>query len=60
MLLIKRRPGEIIHIGPDIRIVINAIKGQQCQVGIEAPDHIEILRDELIQPGNVADSTTPP
>lgn len=48
MLLLTRRPGETIQIGPDIRVTITKINGQQAQIGIEAPDHIEIIREELL------------
>jgi carbon storage regulator len=48
MLVLTRRAGQSISIGDDIKIIIlnNPIP---VQVGIEAPKHIKILRDELIK-----------
>ena len=33
----------------DVRIRVNKIDGRSVQLGIEAPPHIEILREELIE-----------
>lgn len=47
MLILTRKVGEKITAGPDITFTIVKIKGNSVRVGIEAPDHITILRDEL-------------
>ena len=50
MLLVKRRIGETVFIAKNIQVTITAIKGNQVQLGIVAPDHVEVLREELIKP----------
>jgi carbon storage regulator len=47
MLVLTRRRGEGVAIGPDIRIVVLGIKNGQVRLGIEAPRTIEVHRDEV-------------
>ena len=47
-LVLTRRPGEAIQIGPDILITVASIHGQQVRVLIDAPRSIHIIRTELI------------
>lgn len=49
MLVLTRRLGESITIGDDVKIVIVDIDGNQVKLGIEAPRHIEIYREELYE-----------
>jgi len=49
MLILTRRSGEGIRIGDDIRIVILEIKGNQVRVGIEAPEAVQVHRDEVYE-----------
>ena len=52
MLSLTRKQGESIILSTpdgDIRVTIKAIKsGGQVSISIEAPDVVEILREELI------------
>lgn len=48
MLILTRREGETVVLDDDIRITIRAIKGKQVKVGIDAPDDVEIIREELL------------
>ena len=50
MLILTRKPGEIITIGEDIQIHVLNIKGGQVRIGIDAPRHIAVNREEVIQP----------
>ena len=52
MLVLTRKVREEILIGPDIRIVLVSIKGQQARIGIVAPKDITVLRKELTDEGN--------
>jgi carbon storage regulator len=47
MLVLTRRRGEGVAIGPEIRVVILDAKGGQVRLGIEAPPSIEVHRDEV-------------
>lgn len=47
MLVLTRRRGEGVAIGPDIRIVVLGITNGQVRLGIEAPRTVEVHRDEV-------------
>lgn len=49
MLILTRKIGEGIFLGDDIRISILEIRGKQIRIGIEAPSHIVVLREEIYQ-----------
>ena len=49
MLILTRKLGEKIAIGDDITITLIEIKGTQVKLGIEAPKHIEIHRQEVYE-----------
>ncbi|MDU4256072.1 carbon storage regulator CsrA, partial [Pseudomonas sp.] len=44
-----RSVGKTIRIGDDIEIVILRVRGNQVRVGISAPPHITVHRDEVYQ-----------
>ena len=50
MLILTRRCGESCLIGDDVVVTILGVKGNQIRVGISAPNHKKILREELISP----------
>lgn len=47
MLVLTRRPSEGILIGDDIEIRITRIDGDTVKLGIQAPKHVSIYRDEI-------------
>jgi carbon storage regulator len=47
MLVLTRKLGEGIKIGEEIRIIVLEIKGGQVKLGIEAPSHTAIHREEV-------------
>jgi carbon storage regulator len=49
MLILTRKLGETILIGPDIRVTVLGIKGHQVSLGIGAPREVEIHRQEVFQ-----------
>lgn len=49
MLVLSRRTNEAVIIDGDIKVVIVGIEGNQVKLGIEAPDDVRILREELVE-----------
>jgi carbon storage regulator len=49
MLILSRKKGEEIKVGPDITLTILTISENQVKVGIAAPQNVEILRGELYE-----------
>lgn len=49
MLSLARRPGQKIRIGEDIILVVREIRGRQVKIGIEAPAHVRVLREEIYE-----------
>jgi len=47
MLILTRKIGEAIKIDGDIEVRLLSIKGTQARIGIDAPDHIDIWREEI-------------
>ena len=49
MLILTRKLGESIAIGNDIKITLLEIKGKQIRIGIEAPSHVTVHREEIFR-----------
>jgi carbon storage regulator len=49
MLILTRKIGESITIGDDIKVHVVEIRGKQVRLGIEAPTHAPIYRQEVYQ-----------
>ncbi len=47
MLILTRKLGESINIGDQIKVTILEIHGNQVRIGIEAPKHTKIYREEV-------------
>lgn len=47
MLILTRRIGETLMIGDDIKITVLGVKGNQVRLGIKAPKHIRVDREEI-------------
>ena len=50
MLVLTRQLGEKLKIGENITVSVVAIKGNQVRIGIDAPRHIQVDREECIAP----------
>ena len=52
MLVIGRNEGEaftlILPNGDRVRVTLNKYEGQNTKIGIDAPEDVVILRDELL------------
>ena len=49
MLVLSRRKGESVIINGDIKVTVLDINRSQIRIGIDAPDEVLILREELIE-----------
>ena len=49
MLVLSRKLNQRIKIGEEIEITIVAVSGDSVRIGIEAPQHIKILRMEVYE-----------
>lgn len=47
MLVLGRKIGESIKIGRNIVVTVTHIEHNQVKIGIQAPERIKIIRDEL-------------
>ncbi len=61
MLVLTRRQGESLRIDEDIRVTMVACSAGQVRIAIDAPESVEILREEVyerIVSENVAAAST--
>jgi len=49
MLVLSRRNDERIHIGPHIILTVIDVRKGKVVLGIDAPDDLVILREELVE-----------
>ena len=47
MLVLSRKPGQALLVGGEIVVKIVEIRGQQVRIGIDAPENVAIVRQEL-------------
>jgi carbon storage regulator len=67
MLILTRRVGESVVIGEDVTVTVLGVKGNQVRIGINAPKHVAVHREEIFErikngrgpaPGDGAATTT--
>ena len=49
MLILMRRPGESIHIGPNIIVTLVSMERNRARIGVEAPREITVDREEVAE-----------
>ena len=47
MLILARKAGEAIAINDDIKVKVLEIKGGQVKLGVDAPNHVAVHREEI-------------
>ena len=49
MLVLSRKPSEVIRIGDDIKVTIVRTGLWTVRIGVEAPKNVNIVREELVE-----------
>ena len=49
MLILTRRLNESLMVGDDVKVTVLGIKGNQVRVGINAPRHVPVHRQEIYE-----------
>lgn len=57
MLVVSRKVGERIWIGPDITLTVLEIRGNTVKLGCDAPANVSIYRPEAARKRRNGDST---
>ena len=47
MLVLSRKENERIRVGDSVVVTVVRVSGDKVRIGIEAPPHVRVLRDEL-------------
>ena len=47
MLILTRRVSETLLIGSDIAVTVLGVEGRNVRIGVRAPDHVNIVREEI-------------
>lgn len=49
MLILTRRTGETLRIGEDVQVTVMSVNGSQVRIGIQAPRHVAVDRQEIAE-----------
>lgn len=49
MLILTRRVGETLMIGDEVAVTVLGIKGNQVRIGVNAPKHVAVHREEIYE-----------
>lgn len=49
MLILTRNTGQTLKIGDEIDVVVLGVKGNQVRIGINAPQDVDVHREEIYE-----------
>jgi len=49
MLILTRRINETLMVGDDVKVTVLGINGNQVRIGVQAPRHIPVHRQEIYE-----------
>jgi carbon storage regulator len=49
MLVLTRRSGQSLRIGPSVEVRVVRVEGDRVVLGVVAPRHVAVVRSELIE-----------
>jgi len=56
MLILSRRPEQALRLGDEITVTVLGVEGDRVKLGIQAPRNVLVLRQELFQQVQSANS----
>ena len=60
MLILTRRVGEALMIGAEGAVTILGVKGNQVRIGVRAPKHVTVHREEIYERIQAEEGKEPP
>jgi carbon storage regulator len=60
MLVLGRKVHESIIMSDNIRITVLRVNGNRVRLGVEAPENVKVVRDELLRPGGADPKVSKP
>lgn len=60
MLILTRRVGEALIIGDEVAVTILGVKGNQVRIGVRAPKHVTVHREEIYERIQAGQDKAPP
>jgi len=49
MLILTRRVNETLMVGDDVTVTVLSVSGKQVRIGVNAPRHVPVHREEIYE-----------